>query len=78
MPHVIVKMYSGRSREEKERLAQAITQAVTGALGSSEASVSVAIQDVSPADWPETVYRPEILERPAEIFKQPGYNPFAS
>lgn len=76
MPHVIVKMYSGRSRQQKAKLAEAITKAVAETLSYGEESVSVAIEDVEPKDWAEAVYRPDILDRPAEIYKQPGYDPF--
>ncbi|MFC0204466.1 tautomerase family protein [Novosphingobium soli] len=76
MPHVIVKMYSGRPRQQKAMLAEAITKAVTGTLGYGEESVSVAIEDVEPKDWAEAVYRPDILDRPDEIYKPPGYDPF--
>lgn len=76
MPHVIVKMYAGRSEEQKARLADEIVKAVTAALGAPEKSISVAIEDVDPAAWPEAVYRPDILAKPATLYKKPGYNPF--
>ena len=75
MPHVIVKMYPGRSTEQKQALADEITRALMSVAGSSEASVSVSIEDVAPADWVETVYKPEIVEKPGILFKKPGYNP---
>jgi 4-oxalocrotonate tautomerase len=76
MPHVIVKMYSGRSQQQKAKLAEAITKAVTETLNYSDESVSVAIEDVEPKEWAETVYRPDILDKPAAIYKRPGYDPF--
>lgn len=75
MPHVIVKMYAGRSKQQKTRLAEAITDAVTRTLGYGAESVSVAIEDVAPADWTANVYKPDILGKPATIYKQPGYDP---
>lgn len=75
MPHVIVKLYSGRSKEQKARLAEEITKAVTSALKCGEQSVSVAIEDVDPADWMEEVYRPDILGKPNTIYKKPGCHP---
>ena len=48
MPHVNVRMYAGRSEEDKARLAEAIGQALIQTLGSSERSISVAIEDVAP------------------------------
>lgn len=75
MPHVIVKMHSGRSEQQKSRLAQEITRAVMTALGSAETSVSVGIEDIEPANWTEQVYKPDIVGKAATIFKKPGYDP---
>ncbi len=75
MPHVIVKLYSGRSEQQKAAVAEEVTKAVIAALGCAEKSVSVAIEDVEPQDWAERVYKPDILEKPQTIYKKPGYNP---
>jgi len=75
MPHVIVKLYSGRSEQQKQRLAEEMTKAVMTALKSGEESISVAIEDVEPSDWAEKVYKPDIVGKPASIYKKPGYNP---
>ena len=39
MPHVIVKMYAGRSEEQKQKLAEALTNAVVAVTGNGEESV---------------------------------------
>lgn len=75
MPHVIVKMYSGRSEKDKNRLAEAITKAVTATLEYGEESVSVAIEEIAPRHWVEKVYNPDILGHPDKIYKKPGYTP---
>jgi 4-oxalocrotonate tautomerase len=75
MPHVVVKMYSGRTEQDKERLAAEITAAVKAALKSADESISVAIEDIEPNDWTEQVYKPDILGKPKTIYKQPGYRP---
>ena len=75
MPHVVVKLYSGRSEQQKNALAEAITKAVTSTLKSEEESVSVAIEDVEPRNWTEQVYRPDILGKVQTIYKKPGYDP---
>ena len=75
MPHVIVKLYSGRSEQQKQRLAEEMTKAVMTAQKSGQESISVAIEDVEPSDWAETVYKPDILGKPGSIYKKPGYNP---
>jgi len=75
MPHVIVKMYSGRSETDKRRLAEEITKAVTTTLNYGDESVSVAIEEVAPRHWVEQVYNPDILANPEKIYKRPGYTP---
>ncbi len=75
MPHVIVKLYAGRSDDDKARLAEEITRAVIGALGSREASVSVSVEDVAPEDWADKVYIPDIVAKPDQLFRKPGYDP---
>jgi 4-oxalocrotonate tautomerase len=47
-------------------------------LGSSKASVLVSTEDVTPADWPASVYRPDILDKPDSLYRKPGYNPFGA
>lgn len=76
MPHVIVKLYAGRSEQEKQSLADAIVEAVKSALKSDEKTISVGIGDVKPEDWAEKVYRPAVLEQREKLYKAPGYNPF--
>jgi 4-oxalocrotonate tautomerase len=39
MPHVIVKLYSGRSEQQKARIAQEVTQAVMTGANCAEQSV---------------------------------------
>lgn len=75
MPHVIVKLYAGRSDKEKTRLAEEITKAVMTTLKYGQEAVSVGIEDVKPADWVETVYKPDIIGKPQTLYKKPGYDP---
>lgn len=75
MPHVIVKLYSGRSERQKQALAQAVTEAVTRTLSHGKESVSVGIEDVEPKDWTARVYKPDIIDKPDTIYKEPGYDP---
>ncbi len=75
MPHVIVKLASGRSEPQKARIAEAVTKAVMAEAKVGEDSVSVTIEDVEPADWTEKVYRPDILGHWEQLYKKPGYDP---
>ena len=75
MPHVIVKLYPGRSEEQKKQLADAIAGDLVRIAGSKEESISVAIEEVAPEDWVEQVYKPDILDRKETLYRPPGYNP---
>jgi len=75
MPHVIVKLWPGKSDEQKARLTEAIVRDVTRVLESSDASVSVALEEVAPDDWTEQVFEPDILGRWDTLTKKPGYGP---
>jgi len=73
MPHVIVKLWPGKSDEQKRRLTQAITDDVMNFLNCGEESVSVAFEEVGAGVWAEKVYRPDIVNKPDTIYKKPGY-----
>ena len=74
MPHVIVKLYPGRSEAQKIRLAEAIVKNMVAIVQCDEKSVSVAIEEITPADWAEKVYTPDILNTPGKLYKKPGYS----
>ena len=73
MPHVIVKMYPGRSEQQKKQLAEAIVKDVVAIAGGSDDSVSVAIEEIPAAEWTEKVYKPDILKNWDKLYKKPGY-----
>jgi len=75
MPHVIVKMYPGRSEQQKARLAEAIVKDVMTFTGVGDEAVSASIEEIGPSDWVEKVYQPDILNCPGKLYKKPGYNP---
>ena len=76
MPHIIIKMYAGKSDAQKMDLTRKVTQDIVETTGCSESAVSVAIEEFKPEDWPEKVYRPDILDSTGTLYKAPGYNPF--
>ncbi len=75
MPHVIVKLVTGRSDAKKAAIADAVTKAVMATADCDEAAVSVSIQDVAPDRWTEDVYQPDISADWDRVFKKPGYEP---
>ena len=73
MPHVIVKLRPGKSERQKRRLADAITKDVAAVLNYGDESVSVAVEEVPAAEWNDKVYRPDIVDKAATLYKKPGY-----
>jgi 4-oxalocrotonate tautomerase len=73
MPHIIVKLWPGKSEQQKAQLAEAITKDVMDVLNYGEESVSVAIEEVKPEDWVEQVYKPDIVNNSEKLYKKPGY-----
>ena len=74
MPHVIVKMWPGKSEQQKRRLTDAIVEDVMNVLHYGEESVSVAIEEISARDWAARVYQPDIVEHSDTLYKKPGYS----
>ncbi len=75
MPHVIVKLWPGKSDAQKAQLTEAIVRDVTSILHYGDESVSVALEEVAPDDWTEQVYKPDILGKWDQLTKEPGYGP---
>jgi 4-oxalocrotonate tautomerase len=74
MPHVIVKLWPGKSEQQKNRLAEAIIKNIMDILHYGEESVSVAMEEVKSQDWIEKVYRPDIRNQWDKLYKKPGYD----
>jgi len=73
MPHVIVKLWPGKSEKQKARLSEEITRAVMTVLNYGEETVSVAMEEVEPNAWMDKVYKRDIIGKPKQIYKKPGY-----
>jgi 4-oxalocrotonate tautomerase len=73
MPHVIVKLWPGKSETQKQALADDVTAAVMKNLGSGAASVSVSLEEVEPGAWTENVVDPDIINGSGKLYKEPGY-----
>ncbi len=76
MPHIIVKLYPGRSEEQKKQLANEIAKDVVKIAKCEKKVVSVAFEEIDSNDWPEKVYKPDIMENKKNLYIEPGYNPF--
>ena len=73
MPHIIVKLWKGKTEAQKKKLAEELTKTAMSVIGYGEESFSVAIEDIDPQDWKEKVYQPDIMEQKENLYKKPGY-----
>lgn len=73
MPHVIVKLWPGKSEAQKKELANKIARDVMEVLNYGDESVSVAMEEVKSSDWARQVYRPDIKAKWDTLYKKPGY-----
>ncbi|MCX0498275.1 tautomerase family protein [Erwinia billingiae] len=74
MPHIIVKIV-GQSEENKKMIAEALTDTLSKSLSISEEFISLSIEDILKEEWVEDVYKPEIMGKPDNLYKKPGYDP---
>lgn len=75
MPHVIVKLWPGKSEAQKRELSAAIVRDVTSILNYGDESVSVGFEEVAPGEWSSRVYEPDIEGKWGALVKKPGYAP---
>ena len=75
MPHLIVKLWPGRSEEDKIKLTQKLTEAVNEAINVSDDSISIALEEIPKDEWVEKVYKPDIMMNENKLYKKPGYKP---
>src|SRR4051812_6181039 len=73
MPHVIVKLWPGKTEQQKPPPAKAIPGDVMKVLHYSDESVSVAVEEVEANDWGQKVYEPDIVRKADTLYKKPGY-----
>lgn len=73
MPHITVKLWPGRSDELKRKVAEQIAKVVAEGLKVDLSDVSVAFEEITKADWGETVYKKEIRDNMENIYFKPHY-----
>ena len=73
MPHIIVKLFPGRSEAQKMALTEKIVENVIAVTGCPDRAVSVSFEEVDEKDWMEQVFEPDILNKKETLYKKPGY-----
>ncbi len=74
MPHVIVKLWPGRTTEQKTDLSNKIIEALKTAIDATDSSISIAIEEIPKEKWKELVYDAEIIKKEELLYKKPGYS----
>ena len=72
MPHITIKMYPGRSEALKQKLCEELVQSTVKALSVPEGAVSVSIEEVPKEAWGEMVVKPDMLDKPEELYVKPA------
>ncbi len=73
MPHITIKLFPGKTEEQKQQLTNAIVQNFIDLFQYKEEALSVSIEDVPKSEWKEKVYQPEIIDNKEHLYKEPGY-----
>lgn len=73
MPHVIVKLWPGKTQQQEELLAEKITKDVMDVFDYGEESVSVGFEEISSKEWKQKVYKLDIEDKWDRLYKKPGY-----
>jgi 4-oxalocrotonate tautomerase len=69
MPHIIVKLYPGRTIEQKNKLVEKLTQAVIESVNVAEDTISIGIEEIQKENWEEEVNKPDIIRKQNTIYK---------
>jgi 4-oxalocrotonate tautomerase len=73
VPHVSIKLYPGRTPEQKRALTERIVSVMGETIGAKPEHISVAFEEVAPEEWDERVVKPDIADKMDRITKLPGY-----
>lgn len=72
MPHILVKLYPGRSEQMKMDFSRKLVECTSEVLNAPIGAISVSIEEVPPDRWEETVVKPEMLDKPETLYIKPA------
>lgn len=73
MPHFEIKLLEGKTKEQKQQLAEEVIKAAQKVIGYDDESYSVTIEDFSLNEWKNEVYPKDIMGRKDILYKKPEY-----
>jgi 4-oxalocrotonate tautomerase len=74
MPHISIKMLSGRTEDQKKRVSAALAETLKKELNVPEKYISVSIEDYTAGEW-QNVFKEEIADKKDKVYIQPKYKP---
>lgn len=75
MPHIIIKLWPGRTMEQKRAVCIPVGIALHDATGIELSHISVSIEEVQPDEWDEKIRKGELVRRASEIVIPEGTKP---
>ena len=72
MPHITIKCYKGRTKEELDNIAKKLADYAAESFGTKRTSISVTIKEVDKEEWKD-VYDNDIYGDPENLRVEPGY-----
>ena len=72
MPLISIKMYPGRTEEQKKQLALALVKTAVETLGTPETAFTVMFDEIAKEEWPEKVAQPEIEANAEKVYVRQG------
>lgn len=77
MPHIIIKLWPGKTGEQKEELVKKFKSAMNETLIVPEKAITVAFDEINPENWYEDIHIPLIEGNVSkDMFIPEGYKPF--
>ena len=73
MPHVIIKLFPGRTVSQKDALTKRIIHAMEETIDAKSESISVSFEEIKPEQWDEQVVKPDLIDKKEFLFKSPYY-----
>ena len=73
MPHIIVKLWPGRSEEVKKELVKELEISMLKVLKVSSDHISISIEEVTSENWGREVYKKDIVDKENLLYKKPSY-----
>lgn len=75
MPHITIKCYKGRNKQELQKCADAVAKAVSETLGLKISSISLEIDEIEKDNWVNDIWDKEIEPNMDKLYIKPGYKP---